>query len=100
MLDVALDLRKDSPTYGQYATAELCFQNNQALYIPEGFAHGFISLTKESTLFYFVDGMYSPAADGGVRYDSFGLDWPVSGNAILSPRDLAFPTLADFVSPF
>jgi len=51
-------------------------------------------------LFYFVDGMYSPDADGGVRYDSFGLDWTFSGNAILSPRDLAFPSLSDFESPF
>lgn len=100
VLDVALDLRKDSPTYGKYASQELCFQNNQALYIPEGFAHGFLSLTAESTLFYFVDGMYSPEADGGVRYDSFGLDWPVSGNAILSPRDLGFSSLGDFESPF
>lgn len=100
VLDVALDLRKDSPTYGQYASQELCFQNNQALYIPEGFAHGFISLTKESTLFYFVSGEYNKEADGGVRYDSFGLDWPVQGNAILSPRDLDFPALADFESPF
>ena len=70
------------------------------MYIPEGFAHGFLSLTKESTLFYFVDGMYSPEADGGVRYDSFGLDWPLDGNAILSPRDLAFSSLVDFESPF
>jgi len=100
VLDVALDLRKDSPTYGQYATAELCFQNNQALYIPEGFAHGFLSLTEESTLFYFVDGMYSPDVDGGLRYDSFGLDWPLDGNAILSPRDLGFVGLGDFESPF
>jgi dTDP-4-dehydrorhamnose 3,5-epimerase len=100
VLDVALDLRKDVATYGQFVTAELCFQNNQALYIPEGFAHGFISLTKESTLFYLVSGEYNKDADGGVRYDSFGLDWPVQGNAILSPRDLEFPSLQDFKSPF
>ncbi len=100
VLDVALDLRKGSSTYGKFTTAELCFQNNQALYIPEGFAHGFISLTQESTLFYFVDGMYHAKADGGVRYDSFGLDWPLTGHAILSPRDKAFPTLQEFDSPF
>ncbi len=100
VLDVALDLRKDSPTYGQYASQELCFQNNQALYIPEGFAHGFVSLTKESTLFYFVSGEYNTEADGGVRYDSFGMDWPVEGSGILSPRDLEFDSLGDFVSPF
>ncbi len=100
VLDVALDLRKGSPTYGQYATQELCFENNQALYIPEGFAHGFLSLTAESTLFYFVSGMYNAAADGGVRYDSFGMEWPVVGNAILSARDLGFGGLGEFESPF
>ena len=100
VLDVALDLRKESSTYGKFVTAELCFQNSQAVYIPEGFAHGFLSLTKESTLFYFVSGEYNREADGGVRYDSFGMDWPLKGNAILSPRDLEFPALVDFKSPF
>ncbi len=100
VLDVALDLRKDSPTYGQYATAELSFTNHLALYIPAGFAHGFLSLTEESTLFYFVSGEYNKEADGGLRYDSFGLNWPVTDDPILSQRDLEFPALADFESPF
>lgn len=99
ILDVALDLRKESATYGKYVTQELCFENNQALYIPEGFAHGFVGLTKQSTAFYFVSGEYNQEADGGVRYNSFGMDWGVE-SPILSPRDLAFEKLEDFVSPF
>jgi dTDP-4-dehydrorhamnose 3,5-epimerase len=99
ILDVALDLRKEAPTYGQYVTQELCFENNQALYIPEGFAHGFISLTESSTAFYLVSGEYNAQADAGVRYDSFGFDWPTDG-PILSPRDLSFETLENFKSPF
>ncbi len=99
ILDVALDLRKNSPTYGQYAAQELSFENNQALYIPEGFAHGFVSLTKSSTAFYLVSGEYNAEADGGVRYDSFGMDWHTD-SPILSARDLAFETLENFKSPF
>ena len=99
ILDIALDLRKNSKTYGQYVTAILSFENNQALYIPKGFAHGFVSLEDNTTTFYFVDGVYHKASDDGVRYDSFGLDWSIS-NPILSDRDCSFVSLADFKSPF
>lgn len=100
ILDVALDLRKESTSYGKFVTAELSQSNHQALCIPKGFAHGFLSLSKESTAFYFVSGEYNQAADGGVRFDSFGFEWPLAGHAILSPRDKAFPALEDFESPF
>ncbi len=99
ILDVAVDLRKSSPTYGQFVTAELSAENNQALYIPKGFAHGFLSLTDSSTAFYFVSSEHSPEHDRGILFNSFGLDWQVS-DPILSARDLAFPTLANFDSPF
>jgi len=69
------------------------------LYIPKGFAHGFISLEDNTTTFYFVDGVYHKESDDGVRYDSIGLDWSIS-NPILSDRDCSFVSLADFKSPF
>jgi dTDP-4-dehydrorhamnose 3,5-epimerase len=99
ILDVAVDLRKQSPTYGQYVTAELSADNHRALYIPKGFAHGFLSLTGSSTAFYLVSSEHSPEHDRGILFNSFGLDWQVA-NPILSARDLAFPSLADFDSPF
>lgn len=92
ILDVALDIRKDSLTYGKYTSAILSFQNNNALYIPKGFAHGFATLSEEATTFYLVSGMYSKDHDAGVRYDSFGMDWGIK-NPILSDRDLSFSGL-------
>lgn len=99
ILDVALDLRKNSATSGQYFSTELSFANNHALYIPAGFAHGFLTTTETATAFYFIDGEYASASDDGIRYDSFGFDWGVE-NPILSPRDLQFQTLENFNSPF
>lgn len=99
ILDIALDLRKHSETYGQYVSQELSADNHKALYIPKGFAHGFLSLTDLSTAFYLVSGEYNAQADGGVRYDSFGFDWGVEA-PILSERDLSFVTLTQFNSPF
>ncbi len=99
ILDVALDLRKNSDTYGQYVATELSFVNHKAMYIPKGFAHGFSTLNKTATTFYLVSGEYSKEADDGIRFDSIGIDWNVE-NPILSERDLAFPQLIDFKSPF
>ncbi len=92
ILDVALDIRKGSATYGQYVSAELSFENNNALYIPKGFAHGFCTLSASATTFYLVSGVYSAAHDAGVRYDSFGMVWPTV-TPILSDRDLGFDAL-------
>jgi len=99
VLDCALDLRKESETYGQYVTRELSDNNFEALFIPKGCAHGFASLSKQSTLMYLVSGAYSVEHDGGVLYNSFDLEWPVE-QAIISPRDLSFPELNQFNSPF
>lgn len=99
ILDVVLDLRKDSSTYGQSVQCELSADNYQALYIPKGFAHGFLSLSQRSTAFYFVDGEYSKEHDAGLMYDSFGFDWGIE-RALLSPRDLSFETFENFKSPF
>ena len=99
ILDVALDLRKTSPTYGQCVAARLSFESHQALFIPKGFAHGFLTLSETATTFYLVSGEYNQQADDGIRYDSFGLDWNVA-QPILSKRDLDFTTLQNFNSPF
>lgn len=99
ILDVALDLRVGSPTYGQSVSQELSFENHKALYIPRGFAHGFLALTPSATTFYFIDGEYVASADGGVRWDSAGITWPAE-HPIVSERDQAFPAFDHFQSPF
>ncbi|MEZ5047768.1 MAG: dTDP-4-dehydrorhamnose 3,5-epimerase family protein [Chitinophagaceae bacterium] len=99
ILDVALDLRKESLTYGQYFTIELNSLHHKALYIPKGFAHGFATLSEAATTFYFVDGEYHAASDQGIRFDSFGLEWSIH-NPLLSERDLQFQTFSQFQSPF
>ena len=99
ILDVALDIRVGSPTYGQYFSRELYPEACEALYLSRGFAHGFRSLGDGSVVNYLQTSCYDSAHDGGVRLDSFGLDWGVV-EPILSARDKTFPTLADFVSPF
>lgn len=100
ILDVALDLRKESPTYGQAVSCELSHENHRALYIPKGFAHGFLTLTPQATTFYLVDGAYNADADGGVLYNSFHFNWPITGEPIISNRDLQFLPLSQFQSPF
>ena len=99
VLDVALDLRAGSPTYGHCAGLELSMEQANGLYIPEGFAHGFLALENDSTLHYKVSSMHAPEHDQGLRWDGFGFNWPVA-DPILSPRDAAFGTLANFQTPF
>lgn len=99
ILDVIVDLRKDSPTYRQYYAHELSAQNHMAYYIPEGFAHGFKSLTDDAITYYLVSSAYNMVHDTGIRYDSIGLDWGVS-EPIISARDLSFIRMEDFASPF
>ncbi len=99
ILDVIVDLRKDAPTYGQYFTYELSAENHQAIFIPEGFAHGFKSLTDNAMTYYLVSSEYNKEHDTGIRYDSIGLDWGIN-EPILSARDLSFMELKDFDSPF
>ncbi len=99
ILDVIIDLRKNSATYGRYFATELSKQNHKAYYIPEGFAHGFKSLTEDAITYYLVSSEYSKEHDTGIRYDSFGFDWEVE-NPIISERDLSFVALKDFESTF
>ncbi|RZK09900.1 MAG: dTDP-4-dehydrorhamnose 3,5-epimerase [Flavobacterium sp.] len=99
ILDVVVDLRKNSATYGKSASFKLTEENKNQLYIPRGLAHGFCALTDAATLFYFVSSVHNKASDSGIRYDSFGFHWPVE-NPIVSDRDLSFVKLEEFYSPF
>lgn len=97
--DVVLDIRKGSPTYGKALGFRLSGANCQALFIPEGLAHGFQSIQDGSITLYYVSHINVPAYDKGIRYDSFGYDWPLPPGPI-SVRDLQWPPLKDFDSPF
>jgi dTDP-4-dehydrorhamnose 3,5-epimerase len=99
ILDVIVDLRKDSETYGKFYSTVLSEANHLAYYIPEGFAHGFKSLTEHSMTYYLVSSEHSKDNDAGIRFDSFGMDWACE-NPILSERDLSFESFKDFESPF
>lgn len=95
VLDVAVDLRRGSPTYLRWAAAELTAESRRMLYIPRGFGHGFVTLTDNVTFFYKVDNPYSPACDRSVRFDdpAIGVDWGV-GVPVLSEKDRRAPLLA------
>ena len=99
VLDVALDLRAGSPTYGRCVAVELSANLANAMHIPEGFAHGFQALEDGSSLLYKVSSMHSPAHDQGLRWDRIGFDWPVA-SPLVSPRDAGFGSLTDFKTPF
>ncbi len=99
VLDVVLDIRENSPTFGKFSYAELSDKNNLMVYIKPGFAHGFLSLEDDTCVCYFHTSMHSPEHDLGVRFDSFGMDWKVT-DPIVSTRDAAFPTLEEFITPF
>lgn len=99
ILDVALDLRKNSATYGQCFPQILSAENHKAYYIPEGFAHGFKSLTQDSLTYYLVSSGYNPASDSGIAFDSFGFNWECK-EPVMSDRDKNFIGIQDFKSPF
>ena len=99
ILDVILDLRKDSPTFGQFEAQILSEENNKAYYIPMGFAHGFKALTADAMTFYLVSSAYHQASDTGIRWDSFGFDWECN-SPLVSARDKSFELLKNFSSPF
>lgn len=99
ILDVVLDLRKNSPTFGQHFSQILSAENHLALYIPEGCAHGFRALTEGAMTFYLVSSVHNPAHDKGIRWDSFGFDWGAEA-PVMSERDGSFPQMQDYDSPF
>ena len=101
--DVAVDIRKGSPTYGQHVAVELTEDNHLAIFIPKGFAHGFAVLSETAVFQYKCDEFYHPEADGGINIldDSLGIDWRIpTAQAILSEKDTKHPLLKDFDSPF
>ncbi|MFA5997321.1 MAG: dTDP-4-dehydrorhamnose 3,5-epimerase family protein [Candidatus Paceibacterota bacterium] len=99
ILDVVLDLRKDSKTYGDYVSVELSQKNHKGIYIPTGCAHGFLSLEDSTCTVYLQTSMYSKEHDTGVNIGSFGMKWGVK-NPVISKRDKGLMAFKDFVSPF
>lgn len=103
VIDVAVDIRKGSPTYGKHVAVELTEDNHLQFFIPKGFAHGFVVLSDVAVFQYKCDNFYHPESDGGISIldDSLGIDWKISTqNAILSEKDTKHPQLKDFDSPF
>ena len=97
VLDVAVDLRKGSPTYRQWISAELSAENKHMLYIPRGFGHGFCTLTDNVEFCYKVDALYSKECDRGIRFDdpAIGVEWPETDRELLSPKDVEAPLLSE-----
>lgn len=99
VLDVIIDLRKNSDSFGQFYSIELTGSDGKIIFIPKGFAHGFCSLEDNSVMMYKVSAEYSQKNDTGIKWDSFGFQWPIK-DPILSERDQSFPDLEKFNSPF
>ena len=104
VFDVAVDLRKGSPTYGQWEGVVLSAENKKQFYIPEGFAHGFLVLSDHAIFNYKCTDFYCPEGKGGVLWNDpdIGIEWPLDGidNIILSEKDKVHPTLKDLNVPF
>ena len=102
VIDVAVDIRKDSPTYGEHVAVELTEENRRQLWIPPGFAHGFVTLEPESEIVYKCSDYYAPETEGAVLWNDpdIGIHWPAAADPILSDKDAAAPLLSDLESPF
>ncbi|MDE6172831.1 dTDP-4-dehydrorhamnose 3,5-epimerase [uncultured Bacteroides sp.] len=100
VLDVAVDMRQSSPTFGKYVSVELSEENKRQFFIPRGFAHGFLVLSEEAIFTYKVDNAYTPQMEASVRYndETIGIHWPVAEEQLmLSPKDKAAPLFQDAV---
>ena len=103
VIDVAVDIRKGSPTYGKHISVKLTGENKKQLFVPRGFAHGFAVLSKTAVFAYKVDNIYAPKYDGGIIWNDTDLqiDWNLSENEVkLSEKDAKLPTLASLDNPF
>ena len=100
LFDVAVDIRKVSPTYVKWFGVELTFENGLQLLIPEGFLHGFITRAPDTEIIYKCSDFYAPDADGGVRWDTCGIDWGLQGTPVLSDKDAKATAFDEFDSPF
>lgn len=100
-LDVVVDIRRASPTYGQHVAVELSAALGNIFYVPVGFAHGFVALEEDTLFLYKCSDYYAPAAEGGLLWNdpALGINWDVE-NPTISPKDAVLPRLADFDSPF
>jgi len=101
VLDVALDIRKDSDTYGKFVCVELTEKNRNMLYIPPGFAHGFLTLEDNTIFAYKCTEYYHPEVEGGVLWNSpeLNIPWNIE-NPVLSAKDIDLPSFSEFISPF
>ena len=102
IFDVAVDIRRGSPTYGEWEGYELSVKNGDQLYVPVGFAHGFVTLAPDSEIVYKCSDYYAPETEGVVFWNdpNIGIKWPTVADPILSDKDAAAPLLADLESPF
>ena len=103
VLDIAVDIRRGSPTYGQHVAVELSGENQRQFFIPKGFAHGFAVLSEKAVFQYKCDEFYHPEADGGIQLDdpALGIDWQIpTSEAIRSQKDLTLPLLRQIDNPF
>lgn len=102
VFDVAVDIRRGSPTYGRWIGVDLTAENGRQLFIPEGFAHGFATRLPGSELLYKCSDFYDGPSDRALRWDcpDIGIDWGLSGDPVLSDKDAAAPGLAGYDSPF
>jgi dTDP-4-dehydrorhamnose 3,5-epimerase len=103
ILDVAVDVRNGSPTFGKHVATELSAESGRQLYIPVGFAHGFLTLEDDVTVMYKVTDYYAPAHDSGIRWNDpeVAIPWPrTDSDMIISDKDRRLPLLKDFTSPF
>jgi dTDP-4-dehydrorhamnose 3,5-epimerase len=103
ILDVAVDIRKGSPTFGQYFAVELTSENKKQLFLPAGFAHGFSVLSETASVLYKCDRFYNKESEAGIRFDdpALNIDWKIgSGSAIVSEKDKVLPGLADCINNF
>lgn len=102
VLDVAVDIRFGSPTFGQYVAVELSAENKKQFWIPAGFAHGFVTLEDDTLFAYKCTNVYSPEHDRGVKWDdpAIGIEWPAVGELVISDKDKAQPLLQDIAKEF
>lgn len=94
IFDVAVDIRRGSPTHGEWFGTELTEENHHQLFIPKGFAHGFCVLSEAADVLYKCSNFYAPEFDTGIRWDSASIDWPVT-DPLLSEKDCALPALSE-----
>lgn len=102
IFDVVVDIRSNSPTFGKWVGLELSADNGLQLFVPAGYAHGFVTLEDDCMVAYKVDDYYSAKDDGGIAWDdsTIGISWPIDGEPVLSAKDASLPSLADLAVEF